>query len=112
MVLGQHSGGDDVSPRTGLPRIDGDGAHDSRSTSFNGDSSGLVEVVCKDVFVISQRDDELYYQFAVAGYHCTAGAVVSVFPQDTVVDLVHANHFFSDYAVTGSVAHCGIEVLG
>jgi len=111
MVLCQSARADNIPPWAGSTWVDWDRANNARSSCLNGNPTSLVEMIRKDVFVVGESDDELYNQFPVASDDSTVCAIVCMFPQDTVVDFVHANNIFRDDSLAGGVVHDPIKVL-
>lgn len=88
VVLCQRTWTDNVAPVGSLARIDVNNRNNAGSTSFYANAAGLVELECKDVFVIGQGDDELDDQLSSTGDDGTASTPIGVFPVDAIVLLV------------------------
>lgn len=111
MVLCQRARADDISPVTGLSRVDVHDRYNTRCSGLDSDSRSLVELVVEDVLIVCKCDDELDNQFATAGHHGTTCAPVGVFPVDAVVLLVKTNDVLCVLGCTIGVDENTVEVL-
>ena len=71
----------------------------------------LIELVIKNVFVVGESDDELYHQLSSPCHDCTVCTPVRVFPPDTVVLLMNADHIWSDFALAIGASHDAVKIL-
>lgn len=63
------------------------------------------------VFVVANGGDRLHYQFAVPDTSSFVVPVVDVFPENTVIDFMHAYDVFELDSFSNAVAAYSIKVL-
>ena len=111
VVSGEDTWVDHSSPRDGDALVNRLSADDSRSADFIGNLASLVEQESQDVLVIRDSDNRLNNQLAVPGYGCAAGAVIGVFPADTVVLLVDADDILHRHGLAVGVGEDSAEIV-
>lgn len=85
-----------ISVRRLLPCVNRHDTHNAGRSCLYHDPTGLVKFVCKDVFIVGKRDDELDDELTVAGYNSSACAPVGMFPPDPIILLVEADYIWRD----------------
>lgn len=91
VILGQDATTHDIAVVADLTGINIDHVQDARGARLDRDAARLVELVSKDILVVSQGEDELHDQLSVTGDDRVAGAPVGVLPADAVVLLMKAD---------------------
>ena len=102
---------DDGAPRDGDPFVDGLGTDDAGGADLIREFTGLVEDEGQNVFVVGNSDDGLNDELTVAGQGGAAGAIVCVFPTDTVVLFVDADDIFHGHGLALRVGQNSAEVV-
>lgn len=111
VILSQNTWRNNIPPFASLSRIDRDCACYTRGSCFDGDAAGHIELICKDVFVVGKRDDELNHKSPISSDHPTSSTIVGMFPENSVVLFMHAHDVLGYYAVSSSIVHNRIEIL-
>jgi hypothetical protein len=91
MVRGHYPRPYDGPIRYTVSNVDRSGRHDPGRADLIVNTRILRELERKDVFVIAHRDDGLEDENTRASDNRISGAIVGVFPEDTVIDLVAAD---------------------
>jgi hypothetical protein len=92
MIGSQNSRSNDCPVRDRISNVDWTGGQYSSRTDFIVDGSSLVELECENIFVISHCDDCLEDKESRTSNYCIGSSVVSVLPENSVVDFVAADH--------------------
>src|SRR5712692_1238724 len=94
-----------------LPRRDGPGVHDAGELDIHFQAAILTKIPEEAVLIDSNGSDKRDDQAPRAAHLHMLGAEIGVFPERTVVFLVHAHYVRQRQGIAGVIGHVGIEVV-